>query len=367
MNEATKKYIHDISEAMFRIQAKADAENRKPTAEESAYMAQLQGALDAYLAKPEKALTQPQSFGAGATTRPLALAKNERLVDFYRPNKGEWTLGDFVRSGMGVKNEAEAIIPSTATVPLFIGAEIIDDVRALARITQAGAKVYPISGKTNICRIEGDPTVYEHAHGTDDITETEPTLTAVEFDPQTLAALVPISMEVVQDSQNLDAALRTSIAKAFASKLDTLGIATILADGAIPTTGGEATATWAGMVTGLKSALAENQDIPKAIISNASDYGDRVAELATDSGVWLGPPPVLANVPDLFSTSMTIGSACMGDFAAGIGIAMRTDLNLEMIRFGKPTAASHLLVATMRAEVYVTQPKALYLVVTAGA
>lgn len=71
-------------------------------------------------------------------------------------------------------------------------------------------------------------------------------------------------------------------------------------------------------------------------------------------------------MPDLFTTSMTVGNALIGDFSLGVGVAIRTDLQLEIIRFGRPTFASHLLMATARMQAYITQPKALYKVVTAA-
>lgn len=348
-------------EAIFAKGGSTD-ENRKLYKDIAAEIADLELGLPQAEALTNKDSGAVSIQGSGSRM-PLALEKGQRLTEYTPVGKGDdWGLADFVRSNMGIKG---AVTPSTATVPLFIGAEIIDDVRVRSRIFQAGARTFPLTGPTNICRIDADPTVYQHTAGADDVSEASPTLTAVEFDPESLMAVVPISFEVAQDSKNLDQALRTSLSGAFALKLDSLGIATLLADGDIPTTGGEATATWAGMLAGLSSALDEDQDIPVAIISNSADFAARAALLASTAGSWLGAPPVLADALDLFTSGMTEGTAMMGDYSRGVAVAIRQDLTLELVRFGKPTSGSHLLVATMRAEVFVTQPKALYKVVTA--
>ena len=88
-----------------------------------------------------------------------------------------------------------------------------------------------------MCRIDGDPTIYDHAEAVEDITESNPILTPVALAPGTLAALVPVSMELAQDSLNLDNALLTSFSGAFALKLDQLGMTALLANVSIPTSG----------------------------------------------------------------------------------------------------------------------------------
>ena len=289
------------------------------------------------------------------------LGKADKLATTFPAPSGEkWSVGDFVKGSLGMKVNASVLERGTATVPQYVSAEIIDLVRAKARLIQAGALTIPIEGKTNLCRIDADPTVYQHTEAANDISESAPTLTPVALDPKALVALVPLSMELVQDSPNLDAALNMSLAGAFASKLDTLGLATILADGDIPTSASsEVTDTWAGTMSAVGSMLAADMDVPKACICVPADFIARASQLASTAGSWLGPPPVLANMLDLPTTSMTEGYAVLGDFS-GFGIAVRHDLRLEVIRFAKPTYASHVLVAYARMEGYVLQPNVLY-------
>lgn len=296
-------------------------------------------------------------------TRIPVLGKADKLAaSFPAPTEeNRWSVGEFVRGSLGMKVQASVLERGTATVPQYVSARIIDLMRVKARLIQAGAITIPIEGKTHLCRIDADPTVHQHSEGTDDVSESTPTLTPVELDPKALVALVPLSMEIVQDSPNLDAALDMALAGGFASKLDTLGLATILADGDIPTSGSsEATDAWAGTLAAVGSMLAANMDIPAACICGATDFITRAGELASTAGTWLGAPPVLAKMLDLPTTSMSDGFAVLGNFELGFGIAVRQELRLEVIRFAKPTYASHILVAYARMDGYVLQPNALY-------
>jgi len=291
------------------------------------------------------------------------LAKGDKLsASFPKPAGAgaDWSVGEYVRGNMGI--QASVLERGTATVPSYVSAQIIDAVRQKSRLIQAGALTIPIKGKTTLCRIASDATIIEHTEAADDITESIPVLEPVALDPKMLAALIPVSIELVQDSPNLDAALQTSIAAAFALKLDTLGIATILADGNIPTSGStEATDTWAGILTAVGSMLAADQGLPKALIASPADYIARASQLASTAGSWLGAPPVLAGMLDLDTTGMSDDTAILGNFELGFGIAVRMDIQLELIRWGKPGYGSHLLAAWARMAGYVIQPNALYL------
>jgi len=292
-------------------------------------------------------------------------AKGEKMSDMFPSPSLEdetFSLGDFVRGSMGLEVKASVLERGSASVPTYLSAQIIDDVRAKARLFQAGAVTIPVEGKTVICRISSDPTVIEHTEAANDITESVPVFEPVTLDPKMLAALIPVTVEIVQDSPNLDAALQMSIAAAFANKVDTLGIATILADSDIPTSSStEATGSWAGILAATGSMLAADQDIPKALICSPGDFIARASQTADSSGTWLGAPPVLEKMLDLPTTSMSDSTGIMGDFSIGFGVASRVDMQLELIRWGKPGYGSHLLVAWARMAGYVLQPKALYL------
>ena len=61
------------------------------------------------------------------------------------------------------------------------------------------------------------------------------------------------------------------------------------------------------------------------------------------------------------TTAITAGTAIYGGFDRGFAITLHQELRLEVVRFGKPTSASHVLVAHMRGAGIVLQPKRLFI------
>jgi HK97 family phage major capsid protein len=295
------------------------------------------------------------------------LSHEQKAGDYYQQRHSaenaaeDFDLGEYVRAAMLGSREGK-LASGVMSVPTAVGSRIIDNVRALTAVVRAGAGTILIDGPTNLARVSGDATVYQHTEAATDITESDITLAAVTLNPKTLAALVPLTVELVQDSPNLDAVLRTALAGAFALKVDTLSIAKILADTAIPdSASAHDPATWAGTMLAITAALAANQDLPKSHISTPSNFMARASQLAATAGSWLGKPPALAAMTELFTSSMTTDVAVLGDFAAGFAIALRSELTLEVVRHAKATSAQHLLVAHMRADGVVLQPGRLYI------
>lgn len=289
------------------------------------------------------------------------LKAEQKLADMYRGNKDDdFSIGEFCRSALLGSKEGKAA-SGPALVPTGLGSFVIDRVRANTVIVQAGAGTIVIDGPTNLARLTGDPTVYQHTEGAVDIVESDITAEAVALNPKTLAVLIPLTTELVSDSPNLDAVLTTALTNAFAAKLDALSIAKILADANIPkSAAAHDPAVWAKVLEAVGAALALNQDLPFAHISTPANFIARASQLAATAGSWLGKPPALSAMRELFTSSMTADQAIFGDFAAGFAIAMRQELRVEVVRHAKPTSGSHLLVAHMRADGVMLQPGRLF-------
>jgi len=269
----------------------------------------------------------------------------------------DWNLGAWVRDVVTGTKAAS----STAVVPTGVSGSIIDRVRAKTVVVEAGAGTILVDGNINAARLTGDPTVIDHTEAAADVTESDVSFAAVGLSPKTLICSVPLTLEVVADSPNLDDLLNTALAGAFSAKVDTLAIAAILDDAAIPTSSAsQACGTWAGVLLALTQQLTANQDLPSAHISAVADFTARAGQLASTAGSWLGKPPALASMAELFTTILTTGTAISGDFAAGLAIALRQALTVEVVRFGKPGSGSHLLIAHMRAAPVVLQPGRLF-------
>ena len=294
--------------------------------------------------------------------RDLPFLKSEqKLADMYRGSTGDdFSIGEFCRSALMGSKEGKAA-SGPALVPTGLGSFVIDRVRAKTVVVQAGAGTIVIDGPTNLARLTGDPTVYQHTEGAVDIVESDITAEAVSLNPKLLAVLIPLTTELVSDSPNLDAVLTTALTNAFAAKLDALSIAKIRADANLPkSAAAHDPAVWAKVMEAIGAALALNQDLPLAHISTPANFIARASQLAATAGSWLGKPPALAGMRELFTSSMTADQAIFGDFASAFAIAMRQELRVEVVRHAKPTSASHLLVAHMRADGVMLQPGRLF-------
>jgi HK97 family phage major capsid protein/HK97 family phage prohead protease len=310
---------------------------------------------------PSTTRDMPSVIKIGNQSFPI-LTREQNLRSLYpRPQgaEGEFSVASFVRQQAGL--EKRAIASGVATVPTYVASEIIDLVRASARIIQAGSGTIILTGPANAARLSGDPTVYQHTEAQADISESAPSIEAVALNPKALVCAIPIPFEVMNDSPNLQVLLDMSIAAAFAQKIDTLSIATLLADSDIPkSAAAHDPVAWAGVLAAVGVAMAANQDLPTAWVGNTADFIARASQLASTAGSWLGKPPVLEGMVELPTTSISAGTAFIGGFPQGFAIAVRQTLEMELVRFQKVTSAQHVLVCTMRADGVVLQPDRLF-------
>ena len=295
---------------------------------------------------------------AGGHKLPL-IGANQKCADFFKSSGDEeFSIGQFAKDAICGSTKASS---SAALVPTGLSSRLIDMVRARTVVREAGAGTIILDGPTNIAKLTGDPTVYQHTEGATDISESDVTVAAIAANPKLLAVLIPLTVELVSDSPNLDNVLNTALSAAFAQKLDALCISTLLADTAIPKSAvTHDPADWAKVIAAVGAALALNQRLPGVHISAPADFIARASQMINTNNGWLGRPPALAGMTELQTTGLTAGTALMGDFAAGFAIGMRSDLRVEIVRHQKPTSASHLLVAHMRADGFVLQAAQLF-------
>ena len=268
-----------------------------------------------------------------------------------------FSLGQFTKDAIVGSRKASS---GPALIPTAVSARVVDAVRKQTVIVEAGAGTIIIEGPTNLARLTQDPTVHQHTEAATDISESDILATPVTLNPKLLVALVPLTVELVSDSPNLDAVLQTALTAAFAQKLNALCIATLLADVNIPkSAAAQDPNSWTKVLEAVSAALVLDQRLPEAHISAPADFMARAAALTTE-GSWLGKPPVLSAMRELQTTGLTAGTALFGNFAEAFAIALRDELRVEVVRHAKPTSASHLLVAHMRADGIVLQPGKLF-------
>ena len=289
------------------------------------------------------------------------LRSGDRLADRIKPKDSDFDLGEYVYAAIKGSAGTKAVVSGPALVSTSLAGQVIDAVRAATTIVAAGARTVIIEGGGQVMgRVVGDPTIHQHTEGANDVTVSDMTMDAVTMTPKALVARVPITAEALADSPNLDAALRASLTAAFAAKLDALIMATMLADANIPhSAAGQDPALWGKCLEAVAAAMAANQPIPTAMITNTADFIARASQLANTAGSWLGKPPALANMVEYPTTVLAAGTALYGGFDSVL-IAMRQEMRFEVIRFADAGRYQHELIAHMRADGYVSQPGRLF-------
>ena len=358
--------IEHIAEAITSIADSFDAFKAGVSERETRLRAHVER-LETRLSRPG-AIAAPGGEGEGESVRYLEtrdgrklplLTSRQRLADLVSKEGDDgFSIGQYVRDAVAGSTKAAS---GPALVPTGLASTVIDRVRQATVLVEAGASTIVIDQPTNVARLTGDPTAHQHTEGATDISESDILAVPVALNPKTLVALVPLTLELVSDSPNLDAVLSTSLIATFAAKLDVLGLAILLADADIPKSlAAQDPAVWLKTLEAVGAALVANQRLPGAHISAPADFIARASQLASTAGTWLGKPPALSVMRELQTTGLTAGTALFGDFAAGFAVALRSELRVEVVRFAKPTSASHLLVAHMRADGVVIQPARLF-------
>ncbi|MCH8082833.1 MAG: phage major capsid protein [Myxococcales bacterium] len=166
-----------------------------------------------------------------------------RLPDGIQP--GEISFGRFLRGAVtgnwkGAEAEQRAMSVAEDIVGGFtltdqMAVSIIDLARARSRVIQAGARTLPMqTSQLKIAIQESDPTGVWRAENTA-ITSSDINFGQFLLSAKTLAALVPVSIELMEDAQNTDRVVSNAITEALGLALD---LAALLGEGsAIKPTG----------------------------------------------------------------------------------------------------------------------------------
>lgn len=316
----------------------------------------------------EKRMNRPAAAGSSDAGKPRMLkaadgrefqllTKGDRLSS--GSESSEFSIGEYVRDCI-VGSRKSAMGSGPALVPTSVSDRVIDDVRAVSAIGNSGAPTIMIDGPTVFARINGDPDVIQHVENAEDLATSVVDVGPVTVNPQLLVALVPLSEELVVDSPNLNQVLQTSIAAAFAQKLDELVIAKALADAAIyKTENALGTVRWLNILGHLSAASAVTQRVPDVMLSNIGDAFLRAQYVNTITGELYEQPKILERVREVLTTNIPTGRAIFGGFDRGVMLASRSELRLEVVRWKNATKGQHMLVAHARMDGYIIQPKAL--------
>ena len=234
------------------------------------------------------------------------------------------------------------------TVPTVTSAQLIDLARSEMVLAQAGAQIVPLQSDQNvIAKVLTDPVPAWRAENAA-VNESDPTFGAVTLAPKSIAVLVKASVELMQDSLNLEAELPRILARALAVEIDRVGLVGS-GSGAEPkgivNYAGLTSNTFAGgALTGYgplmtaRGALHGANERLGAVILASRDENDLASLTATD-GQPLQMPRALEQVPMLHTTSLPedggSGSdesqVVAGDFSQLL-MGIRSEIRVEILR-----------------------------------
>ncbi|HEY2363488.1 MAG TPA: phage major capsid protein [Candidatus Angelobacter sp.] len=268
--------------------------------------------------------------------------------------------GDFVKSLVAPNPEIQAALSESGgvasgdvTVPTFLLPGLIDLMRAKTVCIQAGALTVPIETETtNIARISADPTpTWRSEAGA--VALADPTFERIQFKPQSLAVLVKVSQELIDDSANINQAILQCFAGAFAVELDRVGL---FGTGAAPQphgisgttnvgsvdmgTNGVALTDYDPFVDAIQTLLAANAQMPTAAVM-APRTLTKAAKLKDTLGQPMRKPDLIQNLPFLPTTSVPINQThgtssvaseiVVGDFTQMM-FGIRTRLRIRVLQ-----------------------------------
>lgn len=312
------------------------------------------------------------------------LDKTERLSTNAQPSV---KLGDILAGILtGSRDPDVRAALSTGTdsaggfsVPTEVLPEFIDRLRSRTRVIEAGARTMMLEGgRVRIMRTETDPVAGWRAENAA-VGDSDPTFGGINFVPRSLAALVKVSRELLDDSVNVAEALQAALVGALSVELDRaalfgtgatdnqpVGLFTVAGNTVSLGTNGAQMTSYDPMLDALYELEADNVIAPTAAILHPRT-GRTINKLKDTTGQPLMRPTALANLPMLSTTSVPIdqtqgtSSDCstvfVGDWSQCI-MGIRQELVIQRLN---ETFAGNLQVgflAYLRADVGFAQPNA---------
>lgn len=264
------------------------------------------------------------------------------------------------------------------TVPKTLSAELIDNLRAASVCVRAGAQTVPLdSNKHSIAKVVADAVPAWRAENAA-LNESAPTFGQILFEPKSLAVLVKVSRELLDDSLNVGTALPAVLTAALAQELDRVAL---IGSGTAPeprgitnTSGigttalGAALTSYAPLLAARTGLLTANVGEPTAVIMHPRDEGT-LSGLTDTTDQPLALPPRLVGLPMLTTTQIpTDGGAgddeskiIVGDFRKLL-IGMREEIRVEILRERYADNHQVAFIAHMRADIAVQHAAAFHVI-----
>lgn len=234
------------------------------------------------------------------------------------------------------------------TVSGVLANEWIDLLRANMVLSKAGARTVPMtSNSLTLARVTGDPTISWHGENSA-ITASDATLGAMTLYAKTVVCLVKLSLELSQDSANIEQILATTITNAMANAIDSAGLNGVDAGpsgvinlaGRNSVTGIGAPTSWDFAIDGMYELMADNVPAERigAMVAHPALW-KKMAKLKTgitNDKTTLVMPDEVAKLPKLWTTaapleSGTTATAVIADWR-DLLFGVRQDINVRVLQ-----------------------------------
>ncbi|MBL3529147.1 MAG: phage major capsid protein [gamma proteobacterium endosymbiont of Lamellibrachia anaximandri] len=264
------------------------------------------------------------------------------------------------------------------TVPTALMAELIDALRAKSVCNAAGCQTVTLdTQQTNVARMDTDPVASWRAEAAS-VAESDPTFTNVQFNAKSLAVLVKVSVELLQDSINVEQALMNAFAQSLALTLDSAALygtgASNQPTGIINTTGintvsmganGAALTGYGDLVDAYYELAADNAGPPSAAIMAPRTLAE-YAKLVDGNSQPLQKPDLVSGLPFHTTTNMPVdetqgtatdaSSIIVGDFSQ-LWIGIRQQLRIELLKEHYMENLQIGFIAHLRADIALAHPQ----------
>lgn len=267
------------------------------------------------------------------------------------------------------------------TVPEVLAGRFIDRVRNSMAVMRAGAVTVPMTSDTlNIARL-GQPDSISPAIQTArwksenaDIDETDLTLERVRFTARTLPVLLKMSVELSEDSVNIDEAIERELSQQLALELDRVALfgsgtppepCGIVNQSGVDVAALNDTIDYDHLID-MAAAVAAKNHVPSARLYNSTVAASLAKLRAVPTGEYLRQPayldsitPYVTNQIPMAGTSPDDTTVFVGDFSA-LMIGMRTNFRMEVSRVAA-SAFERLQIAIrcyLRADIQLAHPEA---------
>jgi len=307
-----------------------------------------------------------EEFGLADFVRGVAGMRTMRAVQ-NALSEGTDAAGGYTVPTVVLPGILEALVPASSLLTAGAGMVFLEE----------GAKSYTVAGIASV------PTAAWRAENAA-LAEAEPTFRAVVATPRSLAFYFRVSRELLADSPNLETALRTAIAQAFAKELDRAGLrgsgTAPEPRGILNTAGvqsvtnganGASLSSYSNFVSAVQAIRAADAPMPTAAIMAPRSLA-KLEGLTDTTGQPLRRPPLLDTWKFIDTSAipinLTVGTSTdcseifIGDFRSVQFFFREGPMSIQLLQEAFATTGQLAFVCHARVDVGVLYPSAVAVV-----